>query len=212
MTFEMFLTQCENMFNIFIHHGEAMSDDAKIRFLFKVIHHEALLNTVEALKASHVSGNELTYSKCCNHLASAISQLPEVLNSRNRGIAGITTVNTNPGSASIYLEDGTVNTTGHIKGWNTLSSQDKRIVYAVRKREGVKFQSGGKNKDKKQTGGSDNKNTIQQLRKALEKQKMQIKALTVSKTDVKKEPSDDEDDDASTGFGGKASKSTKKST
>ena len=33
-TFEAFLTQCQKMYKIYAQHGEAMAEDAKIRFLF----------------------------------------------------------------------------------------------------------------------------------------------------------------------------------
>ena len=35
MEFELFLTKCQKMYSIFEEEGEAMDEDAKIRFLFK---------------------------------------------------------------------------------------------------------------------------------------------------------------------------------
>jgi hypothetical protein len=42
MTFEIFLTQCQKMYNIYEKEEEGMSKDAKIHFLFKRIQHLAL--------------------------------------------------------------------------------------------------------------------------------------------------------------------------
>ena len=50
MTFETFLTQCQQMLNIF-QQEEPMHEDTKIRFLFKVIQHKDFLVAVEALRA-----------------------------------------------------------------------------------------------------------------------------------------------------------------
>ena len=35
LTFENFLTKCQKMYNIYDTHGEEMSEEAKIRFLFQ---------------------------------------------------------------------------------------------------------------------------------------------------------------------------------
>ena len=50
MTFEIFFTQCQKMYNIYDKEEEAMSEDAKIRFLFKRIQHPSLQPAIEALK------------------------------------------------------------------------------------------------------------------------------------------------------------------
>jgi hypothetical protein len=48
-----------------------MAEDAKIRYLFKVIQHERLIKTVEALKAQCTDGTPMSYTACCNHLTTA---------------------------------------------------------------------------------------------------------------------------------------------
>ena len=51
IAFEIFLTQCQRMFNIFKQEKEPMSEEAKIQFLFQSIQHKDLLVAVEALRA-----------------------------------------------------------------------------------------------------------------------------------------------------------------
>jgi hypothetical protein len=59
LTFENFLTNCQKMFNVYEVHGEAMTEEAKIRFLFKKINHEGLRLTLDAMTtkfATEVAG------------------------------------------------------------------------------------------------------------------------------------------------------------
>ena len=88
MAFETFLTQCQRMFNIFNQENEPMSEEAKIRFLFNAIQHKDLIPAVEALRAQQTAGSNLTYTACCNHLTTAVTQLPEYIQ-RNRNISGV---------------------------------------------------------------------------------------------------------------------------
>jgi hypothetical protein len=76
MTFEIFLTQCQKMYNIYEKEEEGMSEDAKIRFLFKRIQHPALQPAIEALKVKQSTNEDLTYSQVANHMATAVSELP----------------------------------------------------------------------------------------------------------------------------------------
>ena len=50
LTFENFVTKYQKMYNIYDNHGEGMSEEAKIRFLFKKINHEELVKTVEVMQ------------------------------------------------------------------------------------------------------------------------------------------------------------------
>ena len=69
------------MYNIFENHGEAMEEDAKIRFLFKNIQHSGLEADIAAMKASITTSQPgtITYSTVCNHMSTAVSQLPEFI-------------------------------------------------------------------------------------------------------------------------------------
>ena len=204
MAFETFLTQCQRMFNIFAQENEPMTEDAKIRFLFNAIQHKDLIVAVEALRAQQTAGANLTYTACCNHLTTAVSQLPEYIQ-RNRSIAG---VKIGAVKTSIYNEDGSINATGTIKDWDKLSKDQKRIVYKERKRLGVKYsgKKDGKHGGNKNTSAAD-QNTINQLRQQNGRLKRKINA-------IRKDGSDDEDneeeaDDAGDEFGGKNSKKKK---
>lgn len=208
MAFETFLTQCQRMFNIFKQENEPMSEEAKIRFLFQSIQHKDLLVAVEALRAQQTTGSNLTYTACCNHLTTAVSQLPEYIQ-RNRSISGVK-IGAVKTVSSIYKEDGTINTTGTIKDWDSIPMSEKRIVYKERKRLGVKFgsnNSGGKGQGKgNNNANASNANTITQLRKQNNTLKRKIKSLKQST------PSDDKNeevDDAGDEFGGKKSKKKK---
>jgi len=66
------------MYNIFESHGEEMEEGAIIRFLFKNIHHSRLDADIAALKASITTNpnGTIIYSTVCNHLSTAVSQLP----------------------------------------------------------------------------------------------------------------------------------------
>ncbi len=209
MAFETFLTQLQRMFNIFTQENESMSEEAKIRFLFQAIQHKDLLVAVEALQAHQTAGSILTYTACANHLTTTVSQLPEYIQ-HNRNILGIRIGAVSTGTSSIYNDDGTINATGTIKGWDTLPVSDKRLLYKECKCLGVKFGesgNGGKSKGKSNTEAS-NSNTTNQLCKQNNNFKRKIKAL-------KQSPPNDDDtdndkvDDAGDEFGGKKAKRKK---
>ena len=91
LTFENILTKCQKVYNIYDAHGEVMSDEANIRFLFKKINHEGLVKTVEAMKtkiATEVIG-AFTYTNVANHISTSISELPDYF-SRHRNVSGVT--------------------------------------------------------------------------------------------------------------------------
>ena len=50
LTFENFLAKSQKMYNIYKTRGEEMSEEAKIRVLFKKIGHEGLSKTIDAIK------------------------------------------------------------------------------------------------------------------------------------------------------------------
>ena len=76
MAFETFLTQCQKMFNIYEKEGEEMSDEAKVRFLFRKVQHAGLRSSIDALKATQTTGIVISYMMSANHLSTAVSKLP----------------------------------------------------------------------------------------------------------------------------------------
>ena len=200
MAFETFLTQCQKMYNIREREGDPMNDGAKVRFLFNNVTHQGLQSSIDALKAQQTTGTNITYTMAANHLATAVSELPEYI-AKNRNVSSVTA--TNGEKSSIYDADGSI-ITGHIPDWKSLSKTDKFKVIAERKRLGIKKKGkfGKTNKDESSTV-----NTIKQLKEQHKKFKRQIKSLKRSAGEAGNNgDSTDEDIDAGDGFGGKAAK------
>ena len=214
MPFETFLTNCQKMFNIYEKEGEAMTDEAKTRFLLKKVQHTGLRGAIEALKAQQTAGTAVTYTMAANHLSTAVSELPEYISKSARNVSLVDATPGQKGSPEIYNDDGTIKT-GHIPTWRQLSKADRAIVMAERLRLGIK---GGKNGNSK--GGSNSTkndaNRMKQLSDQNKKYRRQIKAMKRKSKDddtngSDKESDDDKDDDAGDQFGGKASRKKKRS-
>ena len=88
MTFEMFLTNLQKMFNIYDKEDEEVPEDQQVRILFNKIKSKDLESAVNALKAQATTGTNITYTMATNHLSAAVSQIPEYL-SRQRNISGV---------------------------------------------------------------------------------------------------------------------------
>lgn len=145
MAFQTFLTQCQQMFNIFNQENEPISEEAKIYFLFQTIQYKDLSVAMEPLRAQQTSDSNLTCTACCNHLTIAVSQFPEYIQ-LNRTISGVKIGVDKTGF--IYNKDDTINTTGIIKDWDTLLISKKCLVCKEHKHIGVKFGvSGSGDKD-----------------------------------------------------------------
>lgn len=208
MAFETFLTQCQKMFNIYDKEGEPMPEEARIRFLFKTVQHKDLQFAISALKARMIT-EVVTYTQCANHIATAVSELPEYT-SKNRNISAVTTGQTPSGgnASGIHRPDGSINT-GHIPNWRNLSQADRETVYAERKRLGL---TKGKAKEKgARRSNNAEGNRLKQLTEQNKKYKRQIKAFKRSSdASTNDESSNSGDTDAGDQFGGKASKKSKK--
>ena len=211
MNFETFLTKCEKMFNIFEKQGEAMGNDAKVRFLFKHVQHPELEAPVEALRVLQSGGDVLTYTRAANHLSTHVSNMKERFQSNRttlrRQVAGIgTNGGDHDGSDIIYDKDGSI-IIGHIEGWHKLSHKDKQIVHEERKRLGVKGPTKKQNKY--------NPVRTKQLSDTNQKHKRTIKALKkrLNKNDIDDSANESDEEleevDAGDAFGGKSSKKTK---
>lgn len=215
MSFEMFLTQCQKMFNIYEKEGEPMTEEAKVRFLFKKVQHAGLRSSIDALKATQTTGSEITYTMSANHLSTAVSELPEFLAKQSRMISGLASGGgdndndaTKADGNGIYKADGSINT-GHIPSWRSLSIQERKQVMAERKRLGIQYKrKGGAGRGT----GNRNKAAVDANRtKQLEQQnliyKRKIKALRrIGQADGGTEVENVDIDDAGDQFGGKASK------
>ena len=71
-----FLDHMQKMFNTFREEGEELSENAKVRELFKQVQHNQLQDTVKALHVCF-DMDGITYTKAANHLTLAISKMAE---------------------------------------------------------------------------------------------------------------------------------------
>ena len=208
MSFEVFLTKCQYMYNIYDKEGEPMVEDSKLRFLYTHVQHPGLIATVEELKVQKTAGIEITYTKAANHLSTAVSELPEYSANRNVSALGGSD-SKKKGSPAIYKEDGSINT-GHIDSWHNLSRFDKNIVISERKRLKMKP---GKWKENDSNKNSANANRLKQLEDQCKVYKRRLQAIKRSNSDRNGdgiENDANENIDAADQFGGKASKKRSK--
>ena len=87
-----------------------MTEDAKIRFLFKKIIHTGFSSAIEAMKAKITTEPPgiVTYTTAANHISSDVSELPDYV-AKNRNVSIFGNANSTDG---IHNADGTTNT-GH---------------------------------------------------------------------------------------------------
>ena len=139
------------MYNIYSRHGEIMTEDAKIRFLFKKVQHQGLESAVEAMKAKITTepAGTVTYTTVANHISTAVSELPDFL-SRNRKVSAVKGKVTygNAATYDIFNVDGSVNT-GHHECWLQMGPVNRKIVNDERTRLGY-----GRGKGKNKTPGT----------------------------------------------------------
>ena len=208
MEFETFLTKCEKMYNIYAQHKEAMTEDAKIRFLFKKVQHTGLDSAIEAMRAkiNTEPAGTVTYTTVANHISTAVSELPDYV-AKHHNVSGVT-----ESQGSIYNADGTINT-GHHPNWKELSADDRKKVNDERARLGLgrnKNRGGRKNASNSSTAKAIS-NQFKQLKEANAKHKRTIASL--KKEDPEDESTnkdkDIEMDDAGNAFGGKTKKAKK---
>ena len=202
-----------------------MTEDAKLRFLFKKIDHQGLSKTVEAMKTNIVTEalGVVTYTTVANHLSTAVSELPNYL-ARNRNISvvgqgrgGGGGIQRGPGPHhGIFSADGSIHT-GHYPNWSSgMDIGDKLKGTAERQHLclGRKHQSNARNNQKNPNKGkfdpvlaemANDQNQFIQLKAANEKCKCTIASLkSIGSEDT---PSNDvEMSDAGDAFGGKSKK------
>ena len=204
MSFEIFLSKAQRMFNIFEQQKEGKTEDAKVRFLLKKTQCPGLASAVSAVKArlSTDPPGTLTFAIASNHIASCVSELPDYI-SKNRTISAIKMAPNN----GIKREDGSIHT-GFYPNWKQLTKEQREQVGAERKRL----------KGTRKAGGQQSvKTELQNLKKKLGKSKRKIAALKNLVADEKEKVDGDKDGDsdgdnvdAGDNFGGKRQKKAKK--
>ena len=212
MPWETFLDRMQKMFNIYKEEGKEMTENTKLRELFKRTKHPQLIESVKALEVRY-DMDGLTYTQAANHLTAAVSKLPDyqmarrISNVKTVGGQGNKSTLVRRDGNSIYATDGTI-WTGHYDEWATMKDSDKEKITAERERK-KKARTGkglkGKNYKRKVAD-------ITSLTEDIQAMKMSVAEL-ISKRD---EPGDDTApkpprNDARNAFGGRASKSKLKS-
>ena len=94
------------MFNIYEKEGEEMSDETKVRFLFRKVQHTGIRSSIDALKASQTMGTAILYTMAANHFSTATSELPEYIANNARNVSGVQVGDGTKGEDGIYNWDG----------------------------------------------------------------------------------------------------------
>ena len=106
-----------------------MTENAKLRELFKHTKHPQLTESVKVLEVRY-DMDGLTYTQAANHLTAAVSKLPDyqlarrVSNVKTTGAGGNKAGRVRRDGNSIYATDGTI-WTGHYDEWATMKDTDK---------------------------------------------------------------------------------------
>ena len=145
LPFSTFLDRMQKMFNIFKEEGEQLTENAKVRELFKCVQHTQLQDTVKALRVRYdIDG--FTYTEVANHLTAQVSELPEFQLAQH-----VSAVKHVCGGGkgkhkrdSIYTEDGTI-FTGYYSNFMSFSKEEHDKVIAERECKN------GKKNDKRDT-------------------------------------------------------------
>ena len=138
ISFEIFLTQCQKMFNIYEKEGEEMSEEAKVQLLFRKVQHTRIRSPIDALKASQKMGTAISYTIAAKHFSTANSELLEYIAKNAINVSGIQAGNGTKGCDVIYNGDGSINT-GHIPSWKSLPFKDRELIIDEWKRLGIKL-------------------------------------------------------------------------
>ena len=134
MPWETFLDWMQKMFNIYKEEGEEMTENTKLRELFKHMNHPQLTESVKALEVRY-DMDGLTYTQAAHHLTAAVSKLPDyqmacrVSNIKTAGGGGNKQGHVHCDENSIYATDGMIST-GHYDKWATMKDVDKEKVMA----------------------------------------------------------------------------------
>ena len=208
MPWETFLDRMQKMFNIYKEEGEEMTENAKLRELFKRTKHPQLTESVKALEVRY-DMDGLTYTQAANHLTAAVSKLPDyqlarrVSNVKTTGVGGSKAGRVRRDGNSIYATDGTI-WTGHYDEWATMKETDKEKITAERERK-KKAKGGkgpkGKAYKRKVSDLSSLTEDIQAMKRSVA-ELISKRDETVDEASTKPPPRND----AGNAFGGRASK------
>ena len=138
LPFSTFLDRMRKMFNIFKEEGEQLTENAKVRELFKCVQPTQLQDTVKALRVRY-DLDGITYTEAANHLTAAVSELPEFQLAQR-----VSAVNHIRGGGKgthkrdrIYAGDGTI-FTGYYSNFMSFSKEEHDKMIAERERKNGK--------------------------------------------------------------------------
>ena len=115
-----------------------MSNEAKVRFLFRKVQNTGLRSFIDALKASKTMGTTIFYTMAENHFSTATSELPEYIAKNARNVLRVQVCDGTKGGDSIYNGDGYINN-GHIPRCKSLSFKYRKLTIYERKRLGIRY-------------------------------------------------------------------------
>ena len=145
LPFSTFLDMMQKMFNIFKEEREQLTENVKVRELFKCVQHTQLQDTVKALHVRY-DLDGITNTEAANHLTAAVSELPEFQLARH-----VSMVNCIRGRGkgkhkrdSIYAGDGTI-FIGYCSNFMSFSKEERDKVIAEREHKN------GRENDKRDT-------------------------------------------------------------
>ena len=132
------MTQYQKMFNIYEKEGEEMSDEAKVRLLFRKVQHTRLHSYIDALKASQTTDTTISYTMAANHISTATSELPEYIAKNEKNVSGVQVDDGTKGGDDIYNLYGSINN-GHIPSQKQITFKYRKLVIDKRKRLGIRY-------------------------------------------------------------------------
>ena len=94
------------IFNIYKKEGGEISEEAKVRFLFRKVHHTGLRSSINALKASQTTGNIISYTIAAKHFSTTTSKLPDYISKNATNVLGVQVGDVTKGGDGIYNVDG----------------------------------------------------------------------------------------------------------
>lgn len=209
LEFGIYLDKVKEMFNIFSDCGEPFTEAAKLRYLWDTIESPALIPTIESLKAQlGQNPSAWTFVSAANHLA---SQIKPVKTGRQ-----LSSVNASDG-LPLKKDGSPMELYPSSQIWNTLTSAEKKKIFAARRKAGNPGKSGGRGSGSSR-GKKESHPKFKDLTKMVKTQAKQIAALTGKKRSEAVSSDSDTGSVASGGhnagdsFGGRESKQKKKTS
>ena len=76
LPFALYLSKMQQIFTLFEENKEPYSDTMKLWFLYDTIKHPQLMTTVSTLQVGQITGNTVSFTSACGHLATMVIKFP----------------------------------------------------------------------------------------------------------------------------------------